>query len=59
VSVWEGIGLTVLIFIAYIWAPVGGLKRLIDSIKEQEKREQEEREQKGKPQEKRSPGAPQ
>jgi heme exporter protein D len=45
-TVWEGIGLTVLIFISFIWDPISGLKRLIDRTKEQEKREQEEREQK-------------
>ena len=48
-SVWEGIGLTVLVLIAYIWDPFVGLKRYIDRTKEQEKREQEEREQKSKP----------
>lgn len=48
-SVWEGIGLTVLILISFIWDPLSGLKRLIDRTKEQEKREQEEREQRRSP----------
>ena len=54
-SVWEGIGLTVLIFIAWIFDPIVGLKNLIDKTKEQEKREQEEREKNSKPLEPRSP----
>ena len=48
-TVWEGIGLTALIFIAYIFHPIGGLKSLIDRMKEEEKREKEEREREGNP----------